>query len=298
MKTKSLTAAIAFAAVIAATTTLEAKPGFNSADKPFVPAVVPKKPASAKLRLIPEKRMALIEASLDGRECTLLFDTGATHTTFDIGFMKRELPGVALSDVMLGGKTNVKKAPKIFHASSLKIGGSEFKDFKAMTIDLSSLSALGAKIDGIIGMNVIGSVPTIVSFGSKSVMFAPGTRERSRFGKGIGRDKSKPFSVALAPVYKGKKFDLIIDSASSLTFFGKTLGWPLSGQTRSFFTVDVNGRSEIKMDKGKPDKLDLGENTVIEPLIVDGPVSRIGADTLLKYDILIEPEQVRFAKTL
>lgn len=296
MKTKSLTAAIAFAAVIAATTTLDARPGFSPADKPFVPAVAPKAPASAKLGIIPEKNMAIVEAALDGRKCTLLFDTGATHTTFDTGFMKRELPGVALSDVMLGGKTNVRKAPKIFHASSLKIGNAEFRDFKAMTIDLSHLSALGAKIDGIVGMNVIGSVPAIVSFGSKSVMFAPGTRERSRFGKGIGRDKSKPFSVALAPVYKGKKFNLIIDSASSLTFFGKTLGWPLSGKTQSFFTVDVNGRSEIKMDKGKPDKLDLGESTVIKPLLVDGPVSRIGADTLLDYDILIEPGQVRFRK--
>ena len=265
--------------------------------RPFLPQVAPKSPACAKLRILPGKNMAFVSAKLDGRECNLLFDTGATHTTFDIGFLKRELPGKKLGEVKLAGVTNVEGMPKIFQVGSLKIGEAEFRDFHAMALDISHLApGIGAKVDGILGMNVIGCVPALVSFGASKVVFSPVDADCAGFGGGIARLRGDPMSVAMVPVLNGKKFGLIVDSASSLTFLDKSLGWPSSGEKFAMGAVDVNGGSSLAAEKGVAGKLGLGTDVEIAPLLVGEPINRIGADTLLAYDMLLDFAQVKFRR--
>ena len=270
---------------------------FADADRPFIPKVAPKAPASAKLRILPGRNMAFVSAKLDGRECTLLFDTGATHTTFDIGFLKRELPEKKLGDVMLAGTTNVEGAPKIFHADSLKVGDAEFADFEAMALDLSRVApGMGVKLDGILGMNVIGCVPSLTSFGGGRVVFAPSGEDCAGFGEGIARFRGDPMSVAMMPSLGGRRVGLIVDSAASLTFLDKSTGWPSTGETVSFGAVDVNGGSSMSTEKGKKGSIGLGTDVEISPLLVGSPMNRIGADTLLAYDMLVDMSKVRFRK--
>ena len=271
--------------------------GFSSPDLPFLPKFAPKAQASAKLRIIPGKNMAFVSATLEGRECTLLFDTGATHTTFDMGFVKRELPAVELESVTLGGVSNVEGAPKIFHAHSLKFGDAEFREFDAMALDISGLTrGIGTKVDGVIGMNVIGCIPALVSFGASKVVFMPGKEECDGFGEGIARFKGDPMSVAVVPAIGDRKFGLIVDSAATFTFLDKSLGWPSTGEFVGIGAVDVNGNGAIKAEKGRAGMLKLGIDVEISPLLVAEPMNRIGADTLLSYDMLVDFRQVRFRK--
>ena len=268
-----------------------------AAHRPFMPAVAPKEPARAELRILPGKNMALVRATLEGRECTLLFDTGATHTTFDIGFLRRELPEKKLGDVMLAGTTNVEGAPKIFAVRSLKIGDASFAGFYGMALDMSHLgNGIGAKVDGILGMNVIGRVPALVSFGASKVVFAPGKDDVAGFGEGIARIAGDPFSVAMEAAKGERKFELIVDSASTFTFLGKSTGWPSTGEPAGIGAVDVNGRASLAAEKGRKGPLKLGSEVEISPLIVDAPMNRIGADALLAYDMLVEQAQVKFRR--
>jgi len=270
---------------------------FSEPDKPFLPKVAPKAPAEVKLRILPGKNMAFATATLEGRKCTLLFDTGATHTTFDIGFLRRELPDVKLEGVTLAGVSNVEGAPKIFHAHSLKLGEAEFREFDAMALDISGLTpGIGVKVDGVIGMNVIGCVPALVSFGAGKVVFVPDKGECGGFGEGIARFKGDPMSVAMVPTINGKKFGLIVDSAATFTFLDKSLGWPSTGEFVGIGAVDVNGKGSIKAERGRTEKLGLGTDVEISPLLVAEPMNRIGADTLLAYDMLVDFRQVRFRK--
>jgi len=269
----------------------------SSFDIPFVPTNAPRSRVSVGLRVIPGKNMPFVSATLNGRECNLLFDTGATHTTFDIGFMRRALPEVRLDHVVLGGDTNVEGAPKIFHVDSLKLGDAAFGGFEAMALDISHLvPGIGVKVDGIVGMNVIGRVPALVSLGSGKAVFLPGRDDLVGFGRGIARSVSDPFTVALAPKYNGKAVPLIVDSAASLTILGTAVGWPSAKKTLDIDAVEVNGKSEITTDTGVPGKLALGEDVEIAPVLVDELISRIGADTLLKYDMLVDEVQARFRK--
>ncbi len=268
-----------------------------AADIPFVPATAPKSQVSAKLNVLERKNMPFVEATLDGRKCNLLFDTGATHTTFDVGFIRRELSDRKLDNVMLVGTSNVKGAPKVFQVSSLKIGDAEFGHFTSMALDMSHLvQGIGVKVDGIVGMNVIGRVPTFVSLGSGRVVFVPGPDVRRGFGKGILRSVENPFSVALSPSFRGKRFPIIVDSASSLTFLSKSIGWPSSKKSVDIGAVEVNGNSAFSTETGLNGMLHLGEDVEIKPMLVDEPVSRIGADTLLEYDMLVDDVQVRFRR--
>lgn len=278
---------------------VSASADISDPNKPFVPAARPKLRAVAQLNVLPRTNMPFVSGELNGKKCNLLFDTGATHTTFDIGFLQRELPETKLGEVMLAGKTNVRNAPKIFHADSLKLGNAEFGEFKAMALDISHLMpGIGVKVDGIVGMNVIGCVPTLVSLGSNNAVFNPAKKDRESFGKGISRVKERPFSVALSPTFNGKQFHLIVDSAASLTFLSKSIGWPTAKKTVELSAVAVNGDETLSTDCGAHGKLMLGEAVEMTPMLTDNLVSRIGADTLLKYDMLIESSQVRFHRFL
>ena len=268
-----------------------------NAGLPFLPATAPERPAVAEIQVVPGRLMPLVKCKVDGRDAVMIFDTGATHTTFDVGFVKRVLPGTKFEKVVLGGVTNVAGEPSLFHVSSLKVGEAEFGDFDAMALDLSHFAPeMAGRIDGIVGMNVIGRVATFVSLGSRRVVFSPGDDVRRRFGKMAKRRRDDPFSVALDAVVGEKKFTLIVDSASSFTFLDATLGWPSTGRKETFNTLDVNGGGGLSAERGKPGPLALGEDVGIVPLLVRIPMNRIGADTLLKYDMLVDFGRVGFCK--
>lgn len=268
-----------------------------NAGLPFLPATAPERPAVAEIQVVPGRLMPLVKCKVDGRDAVMIFDTGATHTTFDVGFVKRVLPGTKFEKVVLGGVTNVAGEPSLFHVSSLKVGEAEFGDFDAMALDLSHFAPeMAGRIDGIVGMNVIGRVATFVSLGSRRVVFSPGDDVRRRFGKMAKRRRDDPFSVALDAVVGEKKFTLIVDSASSFTFLDATLGWPSTGRRETFNTLDVNGGGGLSAERGKPGPLALGEDVGIAPLLVRIPMNRIGADTLLKYNMLVDFGRVGFCK--
>lgn len=268
-----------------------------NAGLPFLPATAPERSAVAEIQLVPGRLMPLVKCKVDGRDAVMIFDTGATHTTFDVGFVKRVLPGTKFEKVVLGGVTNVAGEPSLFHVSSLKVGEAEFGDFDAMVLDLSHFAPeMAGRIDGIVGMNVIGRVATFVSLGSRRVVFSPGDDVRRRFGKMAKRRRDDPFSVALDAVVGEKKFTLIVDSASSFTFLDAALGWPSTGRKEAFGTLDVNGGGGISAERGEPGELALGESVRIAPLLVRTPMNRIGADTLLKYDMLVDFGRVGFCK--
>lgn len=268
-----------------------------NAGLPFLPATAPERPAVAEIQVVPGRLMPLVKCKVDGRDAVMIFDTGATHTTFDVGFVKRVLPDTKFEKVVLGGVTNVAGEPSLFHVSSLKVGEAEFGDFDAMALDLSHFAPeMAGRIDGIVGMNVIGRVATFVSLGSRRVVFSPGDDVRRRFGKMAKRRRDDPFSVALDAVVGEKKFTLIVDSASSFTFLDATLDWPSTGRKETFNTLDVNGGGGLSAERGKPGPLALGEDVGIAPLLVRIPMNRIGADTLLKYDMLVDFGRVGFCK--
>ena len=75
---------------------------------PFLPETAPTNDTPVAVRVL-GNNMPIVRGEVDGKPCTLLFDTGATHTTLDKGFVERELKDHKIEKVVLAGVTNVEE---------------------------------------------------------------------------------------------------------------------------------------------------------------------------------------------
>ena len=262
---------------------------------PFLPETAPTNDTPVAVRVL-GNNMPLVRGEVDGKACTLLFDTGATHATLDRGFVERELKGRKLEKVVLAGVTNVEGLPSLMHVDSLKVGAAEFCDFDVMVLDIAHLhEGIGEKIDGVLGMNVIGRVMTLVSLGGGEVVFSPRRERLDGFTNAVARAASDPFSIDLKARYGEKEIPLIVDSGASMTFLGRDFGWPVTDEKAEISAADVNGLGNaMRPVVGREGVLTLGIPLSIRPMVVAEPMNRIGADTLLKYDLLIGWRRVAF----
>lgn len=262
---------------------------------PFLPETAPTNDTPVAVRVL-DNNMPLVRGEVDGRPCTLLFDTGATHTTLDRGFVTREFPDRKLEKVMLAGETNVEGSPSLLHVASLKVGAAGFGDFDMMVLDMAHLSdGIGEKVDGVVGMNVIGRVMTLVSLGSGEVVFSPRRDRLSGFTNAVARAASDPFSVALKAGFGDKMVPVIVDSGASMTFLGRDVGWPETDEKAELATTDVNGCGNgLRPVVGKEGPLMLGIPVTVRPMVVPEPMNRIGSDTLRRYDMLVGWRRVAF----
>ena len=267
---------------------------------PFWSATAPTNEVRVSMMVLEGRNMPFVQAKLNGVDCTLLLDTGATHTTFDLGFVKGALPDAQLQPVMLMGDSNVEGAPVYFQAESLEIGGAKFGDFGAMALNLSHIPAsMGVKVDGILGMNTIGRVPFVLSLSKGEVVFCPGEEARKGFDKWTTRFPGDPMSIMLKAVNEGKAFGMIVDSGASMTFLLSATGWPTTGEKADFSAIDINGSTGLAPQRGESGRLVVGRDLALEisPLVVDSrdpSMNRIGSDTLRRYDMIVDGFKVSF----
>ena len=80
-----------------------------------------------------------------------------------------------------------------------------------------------------------------------------------------------------------------------MTFLGRETGWPVTDEKADISATDVNGvGNALRPVVGREGVLTLGIPLAIRPMVVAEPMNRIGADTLLKYDLLIGWRRVAF----
>ncbi|MBR0196694.1 MAG: retropepsin-like domain-containing protein [Kiritimatiellae bacterium] len=246
--------------------------------------------------------MPLIEGELEGKKCVLIFDTGATHTTFDANFIRENFPQKKLEKVLLGGTTNVESSPELAHADKLKLGEAQFDNFDIMVLDLGGVARdSGNRVDGVLGMNVIGTGRTLVSLGGGEIIFGASKESREGFAPAKRVALYDPLTLTLAVKPMGEKQGdaprpIIIDSGSSFTFLDEGFGWPKGEAKHEIMARDVNGRSMLEPAEGQKGNLKFldGGEISIKPLISQEPLNRIGVDTLRVYDMLIEPRCIGF----
>lgn len=258
---------------------------------PFAPKGFPVKETTIALSIRPQNRLSLVEAMVDGVKATLLFDTGASHTTFDSAFVEQRLPAKKPEPIAIVGNTNVKTAPKSFHLGELKIGEAVFADFEVMSVPLGSLSAsVGCRVDGILGMNVINACPALVSVSGAKVVFNP-----------LSTPKAVASTTALMPTVPrlavklgGKEEMILVDTGSSFTFLKNGL-WPLTTNSVAMSATGVNGTEAIRPLRGVKGTIDLGGSVEIEPMVMQRTGNILGADTLERYDLFLNGSQVSFS---
>lgn len=253
---------------------------------------------TVEISVTPGNNMPIVRGEIDGVACSLLFDTGATHTTFNRAFLEKNFPEMEFESVMLGGISNVKQSPSLAIAKSLKIGRREFKDCPVMVLDISHISASsGRQIDGVLGMNIIGLTRTVVSLHDGKVIFNAPESAREGFSPVPRIHLEDPLTITLQ--CKMPDAQLIIDSASSFTFFPQNAGWAAaSSNAVAIAAADVNASghalNSVEGEHGEMTFQHSEAKIPVRPLLSPSPLNRIGADTLKNCDILIEHGNVGF----
>ena len=250
-------------------------------------------PSEAKITLVEGNNMPLVEATLDGVKCTLILDTGASHTTFDVGFVTNAFPSAKLSPVELIGRTNVRSgAPCFFGAKKLEVGSMTFDAREAMAFPLGQLNAVvGRRVDGILGMNHLLARPFLLSLAEGRIIWDPPTEARMDFVRAVStsRDNRRELRV-MTP--KGETLPLLIDSGSTWTFVEKGL-WPEAEREARFSSADVNRRAMESMPYGVRQKVTSGVEFELEPLIApQRGLNQIGASALKELDVIFDGEEV------
>ena len=266
------------------------------AAKAFTPAGAPTAEIVVPLRVIERNNMMIVSAKVDGAPCALLFDTGATHTSLDASFASKVLTNSTPVEVAIAGDTNVKSRPVALKVAELEIGEAKFTDFSVMSVDLGHLpKSVGEPVVGVLGMNVISRVPTLLSAGSGRVVFNPGVNERNGFARPVRSASPDPLEIVFGIRKGGKPFPVLVDSGASMTFMNAA-HWPRGTNNVAIAASDVNGSSGLNAAPGERAELPLGIPVEIFPMVGDSVPDCIGADTLKRYDMLMEAPFVSFRK--
>lgn len=244
---------------------------------------------AAELTVVPQNGMALVGASVDGVPCTLLVDTGASHTTLDLGFVTNALRGAALRDVELVGQTNVATPPKFVDAKALTVGEATFATEGLMALDLGHLhQAVGRKVDGILGMNHLREKRCVLSLRRGMLIWNPDKSEYEGFLPLNVRDRGTTFEV-LAETPTGKSVALLVDTGSTFTFVDEAL-WPAADDEVKMNTADVNVRMAQSFRRGKEAEIACGDGVklTVRPILTpEKNRNQLGADVFRTHDLLI-----------
>ena len=246
----------------------------------FTPTVAGVPINRLEVTVLPGNNLQTVQATLNGKPCVLLLDTGASHTTIDRDFLAKTFPDLPTQPVALGGDTNVETAPLAFPILSLKLGETELKRFVGMALPLGHLAeSVGTRIDGILGMNALAYAPFRLSLRDRAVTWyssVPDLLVASR----AGDDKATTFPV-------------LLDSGASLTFMDSER-WPAAEGEAAITATGVNEAAAATFKRGAKDTLRLGAHSLtLEPLLRPGEEPILGADSLLKMNDLIIDAKAR-----
>ena len=237
-----------------------------------------------------KSRRRIVECELNGRKCRMLVDTGSTTTVVYESFAKKFLDGVKLEKDKddAGMISNVKSSLARAELTSFKVGDADFGAFKIGSIPGNK----GDVEDGILGMDVLGRVPTLLSLGGNKLVFNPSDEDTAGFGK-PERLRGRNCLVSKIGVMWGKTpLFALIDTGSVDSTANPSVNWPAkTGEERAVTVRDVNGVHQGTSRVGAEDTVDVGGITIpVHPNLREYAPYRfvIGANDIAKCDMLIK----------
>lgn len=238
-----------------------------------------------------------VRCQVNGVECRLLVDTGCSCTFFDMPFVERAFGRDAVRNVKdpRAATSNIdsfreRGSALKLHGVSMSISGVEFGG-----LDVPVIDGDWDESDGMLGLDVLGSVPTLVSVGDRKLVF--NLRERKGFksytaGRYVpgGEDVCSFFGVV-----NGKPVSFDLDTGGNTTRLMGGQGWRWKPGTKGESQEnDINGSRKVEMAWGRPASVTACDIDISlkSPLVKFGVpkhqrINNIGVDTLKDYDILV-----------
>ncbi|MBQ6705279.1 MAG: clan AA aspartic protease [Opitutales bacterium] len=214
-------------------------------------------------------KQVLVTAMVNGQPMRMMLDTGASHTVLhdESAAKLKNAAWIDTSHIVFKG--NSTQRPKMLIAA-LEVGPGVSPQHPVIVVSLAAVrSMMAEKIDGIVGMDLLGSLPFTFDLRNNELYWgAPGkgslvpiSGERDVFGRLFAKLKCG-----------GNDFSLLLDTGSSVTrVFKKDWKPGVAGEITAHIG-DVDTASRQKMTEGNPGKIEIApgvELKEVSPLICD-----------------------------
>jgi predicted aspartyl protease len=254
----------------------------------------------------PQGNLPYCKVTVGAQTVEMLFDTGATHTTLDVDFVKEVFPEVELYPLALP-KSNVQSPVYLFKMRAMHVGNATLTDFYMMATQLDPLAEqMGVPIKGILGLNVMGYAPFLLSLGENVVTWSPtafltrdsaALKEYTLLPKAEGAPNRLILSIQTP---KGLSVPLLLDTGASFTFLPDQ-AWEASDQPLYLSATDINQTRERQFMYGVKGEMKMGALSLeVQPVVLAPDAQRpslLGVDILSQLELYINVHEARlFAK--
>lgn len=226
-------------------------------------------------------KQVLVTCLVNGQAMRMILDTGATHTVLHEESAAKLKNAHWLDVTKIKFKGNSEQRPKMLIAA-LQVGPGVSPQHPVIVVSLAAVrSMMAEKVDGIVGMDILGSLPFTFDLRDNDCYWGypagmrpiPLRGERDPNGRLMMRVKSGD-----------KESSLLLDTGSSVTRirakdWAPGIAGEISGQVG-----DIDTAAHLKLTEGKPGRLEAAPGIFlkeIKPLICDdADRTMLGMDAL------------------
>ncbi|MEG0723109.1 MAG: aspartyl protease family protein [Akkermansia sp.] len=265
----------------------------------FIPATSTVSDEILPLQKNPGTNLLLLQGLVNGTPCTLLVDTGASHTTFDADFIRRNFPKIHTMDIQKAGKSNVTAPARAFHIDELSFGNNRHCNFYGIILDLSAIShAMNIQLDGILGRNNLRVAPFLLSARNKSLQWLNSCPQLENLKQTKLRVSQSPQGAILVharPKNQDADISLLMDTGASITCINPS-SWR-AGIIPSSPNIKATGIN-TPCDQPQLNKRGKATDLILSPectlrhltplLLTEKDPSLLGMDFCSRFDLIID----------
>lgn len=239
-----------------------------------------------------------VDCELDGHKCRMLVDTGSTASVVYEAFAKRFLGGVKQkeNDGGVVMTTNLKSRFGRAEVASFKVGDADFGAFKIGTIPGKEEYVE----DGILGIDVLNRVPTLLSLTGGRLVFNPDGEDTAGFGKPERLRGRCNLASKLGVKWGDTPLLALIDTGATASTANPSVNWPAeTGELKAVTVYDADGIHSGTSRIGAEGVIEIGGIEIpIHPNLREYRPYRfvIGARDIAKCDMLIKDVTFAFRK--
>lgn len=204
-------------------------------------------------------KQILVTCLINGQPMRMMLDTGATHTVLHEESAARLKDARWIDTSRMQFRGNSKQRPRLVSASLLA-GPAESSEHPFLVMNLGAVrSMMSEKIDGILGMDILSSVPFTFDL----------RRQEFYWGTPAGA-KLVPLHVAVEPTGRvfvlgkcqGMTVRMLLDTGSSVTRVAAQEWGPGAGKEIGAQMGNIDLTSGIRVVEGRPGDIELGPGVV------------------------------------
>lgn len=269
----------------------------NAANPNFSPTYEGKPGAEIKLEM-PEHNAELIfvDVVVDGHKGKFILDTGASHTVITDSFSRKTGLDKLVTSIDISGNMD-KQTLNVVAVKVFEVNGVPYKDFSVAITPTAHLEKAFAKLDGIVGSNVLSCTAYTLDYASKR--FACGLPEHVKKMK-LANFMINTNRPCISVTIDGKPYDFILDSGATKSFLftesykGKTI------EKQADIEVDINEKDQKRKKDlyAEPDEVMIA-GTEIKSMIFKlkkqfEKENVLGVDFLKRYVVAVDTVNKKF----